>query len=196
MEAAELAGHVVAVSVLMLVGVPTNAVVIWIHTRSKSHLTHNKFPLIFAAIDLVAILLFLTLFPVAGHGAERDSAAAVVFYHIFRVVSGWIIHAYCSTLLLASADKLYAVTYPFDYKLKSDLFIKVAITWAGPIDLALSVIQASPLIRDVAVTILPLYNTLFLLTFLTTILLYVIIVVRIIQSERSMRSKIQPDRKA
>ena len=189
-EAAELAGHVVAVSVLMLVGVPTNAVVIWIHTRSKSHLTHNKFPLIFAAIDFVAILLELPLFPVAGYRAEQHS---VVLAYIFRFLSGWTVHAYCSTLLLASADKLYAVRSPFKYRSKRDLFIKVAVMWAGPIDLVLSGITASDLIMQVPFIILPIYNSLFLLTFLTTILLYVIIVVRIIQSERSMRSKIQPN---
>ena len=57
--------------------------------------------------------------------------------------------------------------------------------------LTLCCIIDSPLITDVKFILLLLYNTLFLLTFLTTILLYVIIVVRIIQSERSMRSKIQ-----
>ena len=57
--------------------------------------------------------------------------------------------------------------------------------------LTLCCIIASPLITDVKFILLSLYNALFLLTFLTTILLYVIIVVRIIQIERSMRSKIQ-----
>ena len=195
MEADELTGHVVAVSVLMLVGVPTNAVVIWIHTRSKSHLTHNKFPLIFAAIDLVAILMELPLFPVAGHVAKFRGAEHLndALSYIFRFISGWILHAYCSTLLFASAEKLYAVTLPFKYKKKRDLFIKVAVGFAGPIDLVLSGIVASPLIMEVKFILLPLYNSLFLLTFLTTILLYVIIVVRIIQSERSTHSKIQPN---
>ena len=193
MEATELAGHVVSVSVLILVGVPTNAVVIWIHTRSKSHLTHNKFPLIFAAIDLVAILLLLPLFPVAGYGAEKESPTGIVLYHIFRFISGWILHAYCSTLLLASADKLYAVTSPFYYANKRELFFKIAVTWVGPIDVTLSGIIASPQVITARFILRPLYNALFVVTFLTTILLYVIIVVRIIQSERSMRLKIQPN---
>ena len=192
MEAAELAGHVVAVSVLILVGVPTNAVVIWIHTRSKSHLTHNKFPLVFAAIDLVAVLFLLPLSATVGHGVELTSQVSVFLNKIYRVLSGWTPNAYCSTLLMASTDKLYAVTSPFDYKSKHDLFIKITVIWAGPIDLVLTSVSALGLVDDVMFSTTPLYLALFLLTFLTTILLYVIIVVRIIQSERSMRLKIQP----
>ena len=146
MEAAELAGHVVAVSVLMLVGVPTNAVVIWIHTRSKSHLTHNKFPLIFAAIDLVAILFLLPLSATVGHGVELTSQVSVLLNKIYRVLSGWSPIAYCSTLLMASADKLYAVTSPFSYRSKRELFVKITVIVAGPIDLAISCVIASPLL--------------------------------------------------
>ena len=188
--------NAVAVSVLMLVGVPTNATVIWIHTRSKSHLTHNKFPLIFAAIDLVAILLFLPAFAVVGQRAELTSPEMGILFNVYRFLSGWIANAYCSTLLLASADKLHAVTYPFAYKNKHLRFVKLAVLWAGPIDLALSGIFATDLIDDVKIVVNPIYNTLFLLTFLTTILLYVIIVVRIIQSKRRMHSKIQPNNRA
>ena len=177
----------------MLVGVPTNAVVIWIHTRSKSHLTHNKFPLIFAAIDLAAILLFLPLFAVAGEGAELSSPLLVVLNQFNRLLSFWVVNAYFSALFMASIDKLYAVTSPFNYKTKRELFVKIAVVLAGPIDFAISGVIASPLWYDVITLFVRIYNALFLLTFLTTILLYVIIVVRIIQSERSMRSKTQPD---
>ena len=191
MEAAELAGHVVAVSVLMLVGVPTNAVVIWIYTRSKSHLTHNKFPLIFAAIDLVAILLLLPLFAVAGQGVELTSLLLFVLHQFYRVFAHSVVNAYFAALLMSSVDKLYAVTFPFDYKLKRELFVKVTVVLAGPIDLAVSGVLASPLLYDVMTIFKYIYNGIFFLMFLTTILLYVIIVVRSVQTERDTQLKIQ-----
>ena len=186
-------GHVVAVSVLMLVGVPTNAVVIWIHTRSKSHLTHNKFPLIFATIDLVAIVLFLPLVPVAGEGATLSSPLLVLLHQVTRVLAYWIMNAYFATLVMASLGKLYAITSPFGYRNKRELFVKIALFLAGPIDLAVSSVLGSLLRSDAIMALLYIYDTLFLIMFLTTILLYVIIVVRIIQSERSMHNKVQPD---
>ena len=51
----------VVLATLLLIGVPSNGVVIWIHTRSNSRVAKNKFPLIFAAIDLIAILVTLPL---------------------------------------------------------------------------------------------------------------------------------------
>ena len=191
MEPAEAAGHAVAVSVLMLIGVPVNAAIIWIHTRSTSHLTHNKFPIIFATIDVV-VLTSLPIAPIAGRGAELSSPVTVALSYFYDVLFGWMVHAYCSTLLLASVDKLYAVTYPFAYRRKHDVIVRIAITWVTVIDVSLSVIASSPLVNDVMPAVVYFYTVYFLLTFLATILLYVVIVVRITQSERSTWRKIQP----
>ena len=51
---------------LMLVGIPTNLAVIWIYTRKNSRLSQNKFPVVFAIIDLVALICCLPVFVVVG----------------------------------------------------------------------------------------------------------------------------------
>ena len=53
--------HFVAMTALLLIGVPSNGAVIWIHTRKNSRVAKNKFPLIFAVIDLIALLVTLPL---------------------------------------------------------------------------------------------------------------------------------------
>ena len=48
--------HALVIVSFLFVGVPSNAAVLWIHTRKNSRVAKNRFPLIFAAIDLFALV--------------------------------------------------------------------------------------------------------------------------------------------
>ena len=69
----------VVVTALLLIGVPSNVAVIWIHTRSNSRVAKNKFPLIFAAIDLIALLVSLPLHASRNIGYYVNNTTWVVF---------------------------------------------------------------------------------------------------------------------
>ena len=176
--------HVVIIAVLLLIGVPTNVAVVWIHTRKDSRVAKNKFPLIFAAIDLIAILV----------GAPMPSlrflpGLAATHYTVLRVQNAvllFAINGYLTTLLMATLDKFYAVMLPFKYRLKHPVLIKVAVIFAFGVNLfATTVIEIERLINKTERALL-VYNFGLVLVFLATIVMFVVIVAKLIHNGRKL----------
>ena len=128
MSLQRIAWHALAVGTLLLIGVPSNVAVIWIHTRKASRLATNKFPLIFATIDLIAIFLALPLHFVAEFLVHLSADS--VLTGVFNSSGIFVMNAYLSTLLMATVDKFYAVYFPFKYRLKRSAILKVAVVLA------------------------------------------------------------------
>ena len=184
-----IVGHVSAVGLLMLIGVPTNLAVIWIHTRKNSRLSQNKFPLILAIIDLLALLLALPLFPFSSRANLPDLQIgnnAPTYLQEYLAV--WQMNNYLSTLLLASIDKLYAVSWPFKYKLKRKLFVKCSVICAFVVNPAwVAVIVSSSVVAEkLYFTIRDCYTVGFGLIFIITTGIYSMIIYKIIQNDRRL----------
>ena len=184
---------IVVVATLIVCGVPSNAAIIWIHSRKNSRLAKNKFPLIFASIDLFAILINLPLqritdvLLIAG-GTELVNR---VLFEITNFTFLYIMQGYLFTLLVATAEKFYAITYPLKYRTKQNWFFKVGVFTATAVNAV--VILFPTVIRLVAtddgriMSIYPaIYTVGIAVIFLTIIALYVAIVVKILQKERKL----------
>ena len=178
------AWHFVAVAALMLIGVPSNVAVIWIHTRKNSRLAKNKFPLIFAAIDLIALLLPLPL-----HAALNGDCPVGVAFAVCEVqisVATFVVNGYLSTLLMATIDKFVAVMYPFKYDSSRKRFLNAALIFAFGVNFILaaaSKVEGFIVNRTNTWTVIA-YNIVFGLMFLAVIGLFVAIVVKLVVRER------------
>ena len=179
--------HLMFVFILMLIGLPANATVIWIHTRKHSRLAQNKFPLILAVVDLAALLTALPLIPFSF---SKDAFNVVTLFQIH--FSAWQITNYMSTLLMASIDKLYAIMRPFKYKLKRGLFVRISLvlalvvnpTWAG------FMIFTRELDGSVFGVIRKSYGVMVVIMFISTVVIYSVIVMKIVSYQRNMVVKI------
>ena len=181
--------HALAVGTLLLFGVPSNAAVIWIHTRKNSRVAKNKFPLIFAGLDLFVLFTALLLHPINFEAVESGANDFIPFNVCFL----FAINGYLMTLLMATVDKFYAVLFPFKYSSKRSTLFNVASLLSTLGNAAVSVAaEAAVVFTDrhgyafkygVAV-----YNTMYILTFLVINILYVMIVAKLINSQRKTRS--------
>ena len=181
--------HALAVGTLLLVGVPSNAAVIWIHTRKNSRVAKNRFPLIFAGLDLFVLFTALLLHPINFEAVESGANDFIPFNVCFL----FAINGYLMTLLMATVDKFYAVLFPFKYSSKRSTLFNVASLLSTLGNAAVSVAaEAAVVFTDrhgyafkygVAV-----YNTMYILTFLVINILYVMIVAKLINSQRKTRS--------
>ena len=168
---------------MLLVGVPSNVAVIWIHTRKNSRVAKNKFPLIFAVIDLIALLVTLPLHALIG--SDKTCVACGIRYG----VGIYVVNSYLSTLLMATIDKFVAVVYPFKYDSCHKRFLNVALIFAFGVNFISAVAaRVERFIENRPFTWTGLvYNIALGLMFLTVIGLFVTIVVRLIQNERKIR---------
>ena len=183
--------HFVAMTALLLIGVPSNGAVIWIHTRKNSRVAKNKFPLIFAAIDLIALLLSLPLHASMSERYTLDMTCAVC--EIQNGVAIFMVNGYLSTLLMATIDKFWAVMYPFKYGSSHKRFLNVALIFAFGVNVVSTSAVAMERFnesRALSWTVMA-YNIALALMLLTVIGLFVAIGVRLIQNERKLR-KIGP----
>ena len=181
--------HALAVGTLLLFGVPSNAAVIWIHTRKNSRVAKNRFPLIFAGLDLFVLFTALLLHPINFEAVESGANDFIPFNVCFL----FAINGYLMTLLMATVDKFYAVLFPFKYSSKRSTLFNVASLLSTLGNAAVSVAaEAAVVFTDrhgyafkygVAV-----YNTMYILTFLVINILYVMIVAKLINSQRKTRS--------
>ena len=184
---------IVVMATLIVCGVPSNAAIIWIHSRKNSRLAKNKFPLIFASIDLFAILINLPLqritdvLLIAG-GTEFVNR---VLFEITNFSFLFIMQGYLFTLFVATVEKFYAITYPFKYRTNQNWFFKVGVFTATAVNAV--VILFPTVIRVVATDdgrIMSIYPTIYTVAiaviFLTTIALYVAIVVKILKNEQQL----------
>ena len=177
----------VAVAALLLIGVPSNTSVIWIHTRKNSRVAKNKFPLIFAVIDLIAILVSLPLHASQSNDFTLDMTC--VACEIQNGVATLVVNGYLSTLLMATIDKFVAVIYPFKYASSHKRFVNVALIFAFGVNfLSTAAVKVESFTGNRAFTWTAIaYNIVFGLMFLAVVGLFVAIVVKLILNERKMR---------
>ena len=113
-------GSIVVSALILSIGVPLNAAIIRIYTKKNSKVNKSgqrEFPLIFAVIDLIALLsiVFLVVYKHTKHGTTEFR----VFQALFNFVFGFTLNQYLFCLITASVDKLYAVYFPFKYRFTS-----------------------------------------------------------------------------
>ena len=183
---------IVVVATLIVCGVPSNAAIIWIHSRKNSRLAKNKFPLIFASIDLFAILINLPLQRIRDVVDKPESYLInKLLYEFLNFSFLFTMQGYLFTLLVATSEKFYAITYPFQYRTNQNWFFKVGVFTATAVNAV--VILFPTVIRVVAtddgriMSIYPaIYTVAIAVIFLTTIALYVAIVVKILKNEQQL----------
>ena len=180
--------HVAIIAVLLLIGVPTNMAVIWIHTRKNSRVARNKFALIFAAIDLIAMLVAVPCTPIRDLSSR--SATQQLLFEIHNGANVWLLNGYVSTLLLATIDKFYAVSYPFMYQAKHQFFLKTALVLAFGLNLLpTTAVLAARIIRQKihGMWTVFVYNIVLSLAFLVTIVLFLAIATKLVHNSRKLR---------
>ena len=181
---------------LMLVGIPTNLAVIWIYTRKNSRLSQNKFPVVFAIIDLVALICCLPVFVIVG-----DSPDPVTYTGHMRALDiikeflfGWQISSYLTTLFMASIDKLFAITFPFQYQRHGKLCFKICVFLVFIINVCLSVFTSCiyAMLFYYFSTVMTVYSVCFVVIFVLIIGTYGFIIAKLKYNNRKLRQKIAP----
>ena len=183
-----IGSHIAIITAIWLIGVPSNGVVIWIHTRKNSRVAKNKFPLIFAVIDLIAVLVAVPGQPITD--LSNRNAAQHMLYEIHNGATVWLLNCYVSTLLIATIDKFYAVIFPFTYQLKHQFFLKIALLFAFGLNLLpTAVVVAERFIRQVSrgLWTVFVYNIVLVLALLVTIILFLAIVAKLVHNGRKLR---------
>ena len=181
----DAAWHALIIVSFLLVGVPSNVAIVWIHTRKNSRVAKNRFPLIFAAIDLFALFTTLTLIQYAFETGGR-SAPNNIYLNASLSVS---LNGYLTTLFMATVDKFYAVMFPFKYgKKRATIFkITIAATTVPNAVLSIAIPTSYMTIGGQSFRLmLAIYNVAFALMFLATTILYSFIIAKIIRNRRNL----------
>ena len=179
----DAAWHALVIVSFLLVGVPSNVAVLWIHTRKNSRLAKNRFPLIFAALDLFALVTSLP-FIHSAFGTNGKSASDNIYLNITYLFA---INGYLLTLFMATIDKFYAVMFPLNYGrkrlmiYKSSIFITLVFNALLAIILATIVVNLGQLAYLIIRTV---YSAVIFLMFLTIGVLYTIIITKLIRNQR------------
>ena len=123
----------VVCATFMLVGIPTNLAVIWIYTRKNSRLSQNKFPIVFAIVDLVALVYPLPVqqFVASNNDIREFSGHLLVLKILYEFCFGWQLTSYLTTLFMASVDKFFAVMFPFKHRQHGKWFFKICVMLVG-----------------------------------------------------------------
>ena len=183
---ANTAWYALVIVSFLLVGVPSNVAVLWIHTRKNSRVAKNRFPLIFAAIDLFALVAPLPINHfVFGTGGEK----ATDFLYL-NVSFGFCVNGYLLTLFMATIDKFYSLMFPFKYGKKRATIFKTAVTITTVPNAAWSIGLATIFEifgRQGYLTVIGIYNIITLLAFLAISVLYILIIAELIRNQRSLR---------
>ena len=114
-----------------LFGLPLNLAVIWIYTKKNSKLNKSgqrEFPLMFAAIDLIALIFALPLHTFAAQFYidkelalnELKDGLNIALIFSFNFLFLFAMNGYLFTLITSTVDKFYAVYFPFKYRLTVD----------------------------------------------------------------------------
>ena len=178
--------HALVIVSFLLVGVPSNVAVLWIHTRKNSRVAKNRFPLIFAALDLFALVTSLPLVQYIFETRGRISPDSLYL----DVFSTFAVHGYLITLFMATVDKFYAVMFPYKYGNRRATIFKITVALATVPNAVLAIVIATSfeLFGQHAFTfIMIFYNVAFLLVFLAIVVLYVFIIAKLIRNRRNLR---------
>ena len=183
---ADAALHALAIVSFLLVGVPSNVAVLWIYTRKNSRVAKNRFPLIFAALDLFSLVTSLPFIHIAFE-KEAKSASDSIYLNIAFLFS---VNGYLLALFMATVDKFYAVIVPFNYgKRRATIFKSaIAITLVPNIVLAVTLSTIIDSLGPRAfIFMTQTYNVSILLMFLTICILYTIIIRKLIRSSSKVK---------
>ena len=185
--------YIAVITVLMVIGVPTNITVIWIHTRKDSRVAKNKFPLIFAAFDLIAMLVALPL--EISYAVQPPTQAMIGIGELHIGLLSFLLNGYWAALLSATVDKFYAVFFPFKYRLKRQIFVKIGVVSAFGVNLFLvATVKFLQFLDNHSGTsfftswLIFVYSLLNLVIFSTTIVLFIGIVAKLIHNGRKLRT--------
>ena len=178
--------HAFVIVSFLLVGVPSNVAVLWIHTRKNSRVAKNRFPLIFAAIDLFALVTSLPLIQYIFETRGRVSPNS----GYLNASLGFAVNGYLMTLFMATIDKLYAVLFPFKYGQKRAIIFKIAIALTAVPNAVLAIVIAASfeIFGQQALTfVIAFYTVALLLMFLIINILYIFIIAKIKRDQRNLR---------
>ena len=105
--------HALACGVLLLVGVPSNVAVIWIHTRKNSRVARDEFALIFAGINLFALVTSLPMIPLMYTRVDLTLSAVGVcgISELFSYCFQLSMSCYLIVLLMATIEKFKEVMF-------------------------------------------------------------------------------------
>ena len=182
----DVALHAFVIVSFLLVGVPSNVAVLWIHTRKNSRVAKNRFPLIFVALDLCALV---TALPLIQYAFETNGKISHDNAYL-NTATSFTINGYLMTLFMATIDKFYAVTFPYKYSKWRATIFKIAIALATVPNAVLAIVIAISfeIFGQLTFTfMMTFYNLTFSLMFLTVLILYVVIIVKIIRNQRNLR---------
>ena len=177
------AWHALIIVSFLLVGVPSNVAVLWIHTQKNSRVAKNRFPLIFAAIDLFALLAGLP-----AHHVAFEPQGDITY---LNAALAFAVNGYLMTLFMATVDKFYAVMFPFKYGKKRAIIFKTAITVTTVPNAVWSIVLAiifATFGRQGHVTLVAIYSIITLLMFLNINILYIFIIAKLIRNRRNLRT--------
>ena len=178
--------HAFVIVSFLLVGVPSNVAVLWIHTRKNSRVAKNRFPLIFAAIDLFALVAVV---PFVQYAFEtRGAYSSEGIYPTAATM--FTANGYLMTLLMATFDKFYAVMFPFKYGRRRATIFKIttAVTTVPNVVLTTAIAASFGIIGDQPFKFtLAVYNVTFALVFLAIAILYIFIIAKIIRNQRNLK---------
>ena len=185
----DAAWHALVIVSFLLVGVPSNVAVLWIHTRKNSRVAKNRFPLIFAVTDLFALV---TSLPVQRYAFKTrgETVSDNLYLNATFLCS---VNGYLMTLFMATIDKFYAVMFPFKYGKRSATFFKIAVFISLVPNTVLAIALTTildTLGHQAFVILLTIYNVIIGLIFLTIIIFYIIIITNLIRNRRNL-SKIK-----
>ena len=181
--------EIIVSAVILIIGVPLNAAIIRIYTRKNSKVNKSgqrEFPLMFAVIDLIALMSL----PFDGIRASQTFGTAVYMALdlIFSFIFIFGINGYLFGLLMATVDKFYAVYFPFKYRITHGKIVKYGIVFV------LSSGMILQLLFGTLISLFPLKITLFVsintvivvLVFVTVNVLFVLIVVKLVQNGKKL----------
>ena len=176
-------GSSVVTGVVLLLGVFVNTLIIWIYSRKNSRLNKSgqrEFPLVFAAIDLIALTVCLPLQTLFMLKIFKESSHAALAF-IFNLFFLFIMNGYLLALITATVDKFYAVYHPFSYRLMHKKIVKTSAIFAFVFSVVMDLFMICLLIflptiksiiaRFVAVMFLPIIITVIILTTIHTLTL-------------------------
>ena len=105
--------HALAFGVVLLVGVPSNVAVIWIHTRKNSRAPRDEFALILAAINLFALVTSLPMLPLIYTHVDLGFSFLQVLKmsELFTDSFQFSMNCYLATLLIAKIEKFKEVMF-------------------------------------------------------------------------------------
>ena len=192
--------HVIAGTAILFAGVPINIAVIWIYTRKDTRLGQSTFPVMFAIFDLIAIISQSLVVPyqitsrILGQTLFNEYQT-YWFREFINVPTVFAINGYLMTLLAATSEKFYAVMFPFKFRFKMKRIHAIGRGFTFGFNFCM--VGTITLVRNLASIhyqsiMFASYSVFVALTFVTTIVLYVLIIVKLIRNERQLR-KAEPN---